>query len=168
MHKLVLLLLTPLLSGCWQSEADLYAGQMPVTPFKPGPIEIANADNSDVSHQKLALDGAAYRISGKNQPVMVVRFHPLPGAVGYLVADVTGWGSCPTGACEQGTHSYALAHLLPNGRVEEIAQNCDDGRAEKVGAVQKGFVCEFSDRATLEKALRSLLAEKPTAVIRPE
>jgi hypothetical protein len=168
-RRIMLLLVMPLLSGCWQSEANLYADLTPVTPFKPGAIAIRNTDDPEVSHQQLTLDGTAYRISGrKDEAIMVLRFYSLPGTLGYLVADATGLASCPTGACEKGPHSYGLVHSLPDGRVEELAQNCDGDRAERVGATKKGFVCEFSDRATLEKALRTLVTEKPTAIITPE
>lgn len=169
MRRIALLLVTPLLSGCWQSDMDLYVGLTPVTPFKPGAIAVKNTDDPEVSHQQLTRDGTVYRISGsKDEAIMVLRFYSLPGAPGYLVADVTGLATCPAGTCEKGPHSYGLVHPLPDGRVEELAQNCDGDRAEKVGAVKKGFVCEFSDRATLEKALRSLMTEKPTAIVTPE
>jgi hypothetical protein len=162
MRRIVFALLLPLLAGCWESEADLFAGETPVTPFKSGPVTVTNADG-EVTHQRLSLDGTTYQLSSSGEKtVMALRFYPLADAPGFLAVDAVTLGEGG-----KSPHSYAVVHPLADGRVEEMAQDCEGDRAEKIGAKKEGFVCTFTDRATLEKALRTLTTEKPTAIVTP-
>lgn len=163
-----------LLAGCWQSKADFYAGQTPLTPFKPGPVTTTASDGK-TSHSTLFLEGGAYRLVMGADAGFRLRFFPLAGGPpDMLIIEAELIKNCKAGACdpigENGPHFFALAHLTPAGGAEELAANCDGDTANRLGAMEAGNsgICDFPDRTTLEKALRTLIGSKPVSIVNPD
>ena len=170
-QALLALLGSTLLAGCWESKTDLYESQEALTPFKVGRVITTDSDGK-VSHSALSLNGRVY-ILGRGAAGLRLRFFPLSNAPNdYLIVEMEILPACKDGTCAPPSagapHYYALAHLTSSGGAQELAANCDGNTAEKLGAKQDGEVCEFSDRATLERALRTLIGSAPVSTVNPE
>jgi hypothetical protein len=160
-----------LLAGCWQSKVDFYESDTPLTPFKAGQVATTDSDGK-VTHSTLSLDDGVY-VLGREAAGFRLRFFPLAGAPkDYLLIEAEIVHDCKDNICAplpaNPLHFFAVAHLNQTGGAQELAANCDDETAEKLGAKQDGVVCDFSDRATLEKALRTLIGSTPVSTVNPE
>jgi hypothetical protein len=162
---------TALLAGCWQSKVDFYESDTPLTPFTPGRVVTTDSDGK-VSRSMLSLDDSAY-VLGTGPAGLRLRFFPLADAPkDYLVIEIEMLHDCKDNICApvqaDALHFFAVAHLNQVGGAEELAANCDDDTAKKLGATSLGVVCDFPDRAKLEKALRTLIGSRPASTVNPE
>jgi hypothetical protein len=160
-----------LLAGCWQSKVDFYESDTPLTPFKPGQVTTTDSDGK-VTHSTLSLDDGVY-VLGRGTAGFRLRFFPLAGAPkDYLLIEAEIVHDCKGNICAplpaNPLHFFAVAHLDQAGGAEELAANCDGDTAKALGATQLGPVCDFSDRATPEKALRTLIDSTPVSTVNPE
>ena len=160
-----------LLAGCWESKTDFYASDAPLTPFKAGRVATTDLEGK-VSHSTLSLRDGVYSLALGTFGFRL-RFFPLAGAPkDYLLVEMEMLTGCKENICApvrvDALHYFAVAHLTQGGGAEELAANCDGDMAEKIGAKQDGVLCDFSDRATLEKALRTLVGSSPVSTVNPE
>ena len=161
-----------LLAGCWQTKVDFYGQDTPLTPFKPGPMTTTDADGH-VTPTHLALDHGVYYLAMSENSAFRLRFFPLANVpTDNFIAEMELVKNCKMGVCDPpettAPHYFGLVHLTRSGGAEELAGNCDGNAAQVLGAKRVGLTCEFSDRAKLEQALRTLVGTKPVATVNPQ
>jgi hypothetical protein len=162
-----------LLVGCWQTRTDFYDSEALLTPFQPGPVTATDSDGK-VTRSTLTLNHGVYSLAMGTDAAFRLRFFRLTDAPADTFVAEMEFVNCKDGVCaspsEGASHYFALARRTRGGGAEELAANCDDSAtAQKLGAKQVGgMICEFSDRATLEKALLTLTGTKPIATVNPQ
>ncbi|HUO02826.1 MAG TPA: hypothetical protein VMU31_08610, partial [Rhizomicrobium sp.] len=139
---------------------------------KSGPVTTTASDGG-VTHSVLKLDHGVYTMAMGATSAFRLRFFPLPSAPpDYLVTEMEIL-KCKDGVCTLAVanpqHYFAVAHLTKSGGAEQLSANCDGDTARKLGADPVGSdACVFPDRATLEKALRTLIGSKPVSTVNPD
>jgi hypothetical protein len=147
-------------AGCFQSDAQLFTGVKPLTPFHAGPVTSRDKDGKTTA-MALTLGGdGVYRLVPKkpasgSADIVLLRFFPLIGAPpGLLVAEVRDCGDSGLAQCATGkSFNYELVRALPD-RVEWRDPDCSKTFSKLAGVAVTIDSCKFSDRASLEKALR--------------
>jgi hypothetical protein len=165
-----------LLAGCWRSETSLYTDDTPLTPFRPGPMKVLDSDGK-VTHEVFTLQDGTYHLrTVGSDNVVNLRFFSLPDApAGIYVFEAAFLPTCKVvGSCEAAkvdtSRYYGLAHVTEAGVEELMGGDCNAQTVKDLGAVGIDGLnnCEFSNRATLEKALQTLIGTKPVSVTSPE
>jgi hypothetical protein len=158
MRRAAALLLALLCGGCFGSDASVYDGVRPLQPFHAGQVTTRDKDGK-MSRLTLAQDpGGFYRLTGSERGKDFgkgyrLRFFGLDGT-GLLVAEVK---ECNDGfkACAASTGwLYELVRVTPGG-AEWRDPDCSKSFSKLSGVTVKIDSCSFSDRASLEKALRA-------------
>ena len=143
-------------AGCFQSDAALFAGLKPLTPFHSGPVTSRDKDGK-MSAMTLTLDaGGVYRLTPKKAggDIVLLRFFPLAGAPDLLVAEVRDCGDTAIKQCAGSkSFNYELVRILPD-RAEWHDPDCSKTFSKLAGLTVAIDSCKFGDRASLEKALR--------------
>jgi hypothetical protein len=148
-----------LCAGCFQSDAALFAGVKPLTPFPSGPVTSRDKDGKTVAMTlTLGADGV-YRLAPKkpasgSADIVLVRFFPLAGAPDLLVAEVRDCGDGGLAQCASGkSFNYELVRALAD-RAEWRDPDCSKTFSKLAGMAVTIDSCKFGDRGSLEKALR--------------
>ena len=146
-------------AGCFQSDAQLYAGVKPLTPFHSGPVTSRDKDGkTEAMTLALGADGV-YRLAPKKPPrgsadIVLLRFFPLAGAPDLLVAEVRDCGDSSLARCAVGkSFNYELVRAQPD-RAEWRDPDCSKTFSKLAGVAVTIDSCKFGDRASLEMALR--------------
>jgi hypothetical protein len=149
-----------LTAGCFQSDGALYQGTKPLTPFASGTATSRDKDGKEVPMVLTRGKDGRYDLEPKKAgpgsgDIVLLRFFPLTGAPqGILVAEVENCGSVDIKKCRVETNfSYELVRPLP-GHVEWRDPDCSKTFSKLAGIAVKIDSCKFTDRASLEKALR--------------
>ena len=145
-------------AGCFQSDAELFAGVKPLQPFRSGPVTSRGKDGK-TSAMTLTLDAnGVYQLMPKKTgagDVVLLRFFPLAGAApGLLVAEVRDCGDSGIKQCAGSkSFNYELVRALPE-KVEWRDPDCSKTFSKLAGVAVTIDSCKFGDRPSLEKALR--------------
>jgi hypothetical protein len=172
MRHLAVLAMSVLLAGCWQSKTDFYANVPTATPFHSGKVA-SNSTSGEQTHAVLSLELGRHRLTNDDRgssdfgDSFLLRFIPLTGAPPDMWAFNAQDACKPADAnCKTQQHYYGLVRLTSRGA--EV-RNPDCPKTALLGARPDNFgACDFSSRALLEKALRTLAraAWKPDIVYR--
>jgi hypothetical protein len=162
----------PLLAACFTSQTSLYTGVTPLRPFEEGAV-FTNMDGSKVEHITAheAAPGIYHFVIESSDKIrdnqIVYRFFPLPDApVGTLVEEVKTVAPCPSAATSRDKtcpiYIYGLWRVTPKS-LEITNPDCSKvkGIAKLRGLSVSGGNCSFTNRKTLERALRLVVAAHP-------
>lgn len=152
-------LATLLLAGCFGSDGSLYGGVTPLQPFQSGPVTSRDKDGK-VSHLTLAQDAnGVYRLTFRDPGEDLgkgyrLRFFALDGAPSdMLVAEVKDCGADVKQCDSNSGWIYELVRKIPDS-VEWRDPDCSKTFSKLSGVTVEIDSCKFSDRDSLEKALR--------------
>jgi hypothetical protein len=176
-----LLLACLFLAGCWQSQhGALYGKIATVAPFRSGTL-IATGGDKPEGFTILARPDGGYSLIGAEKDEkglsdgFNLRFFAIPGLPKDLLAyEAVSISHCTSKfACdavaETDDRYYGLMRPNRNGAAE-LRPDCQKDAAfiDKAKVKIDDGVCTFTDRATLETALRALAASnrKPDRIYR--
>ena len=156
MKRIAALLLALCCGGCFQSGKPLYVGIKPLQPFQPGPITGHDKDKAQIRYAMTRGADGIYRLTqarparGEAREDMLAGFYAVSGLPsGMMVVETR---ACREGRCDA-NYQYGLARMQ-GGHLEWRIPDCSAALSKLAGISVKTDTCEFSDRASLEKALR--------------
>jgi hypothetical protein len=174
MKSVVTLAATLLLAGCWQSNLDFYSSTPTATPFRPGRVESRNGRGErgqdlltqERGHYRLTNNDRADSDFGESFTFRLVALAGLPPDIWVFEAQENCKRDDRNCKAAAQPNYYGLARRTPRG-AEVRNPDCPDGGM--AGGKSDGYgTCDFSSRATLEKALIALARApwKPDIVYR--
>jgi hypothetical protein len=172
------LLVAPLLAGCFTSQISLYEGVKPLQPFRDGAVfTTANGDKSEhTTAHEVSPDAYRFVVEGDEKSSAnqePFHFFALPGAPdGTMVVEWISNGYCPSpkSATDKTCQFYVYdLWRLTHNKLGVTNPDCSKMKeVEKLPGVKvDGENCIFTRRATLERALRMVVAAhlKPDNVL---
>ena len=170
MKRMAALVACALLAGCWQSKGSLYGDRASLQPFREGRVESRAAGrNANIGRARLTWRRDGYRLTNDDRrdsdfgDYFTLRFFALSGApAGTLVFEATDPCKADDKKCTPQTapRYYGLARATRRGAAmfnPECAKNDPLGKRPGVTVEDYG-ICDFTERAELEKALSALAA----------
>ena len=163
MRKLapLILLVSLLTAGCWQTVSRPYRTVMSLQPFAAGQVTVEQ-DGKPVHYALKKIARGRYRMTQTDRGSdfgqgFELGFFPLPGAPSHVLI----YQAAPLDHTEAGANLRYYGVLVVTGQksAEEIRPDCDkDARAARASGTRKGKdgACTFADRERLEKSLLAL------------
>jgi len=157
----LVLLISFLTAGCWQTVSRPYRTVMSLQPFAAGQVTVEQ-DGKPVHYALKKIARGRYRMtqtdrgSDFGQGFQLALF-PLPGAPSNVL--IYGAAALDHTAAGANLRYYGLLIVTGQKSAEEIRPDCDkDARAARVSGTRKGRdgACTFKDREALEKSLLAL------------
>ena len=161
MRWFALLLLVPVLSGCWQMKTRPYRDVPGVTVFAPGSVTMTGPGNKQQHYRLARQPKGRYRLTSVDKGSdfgegFDLGFFPLPGAPSKVLIYQAVPLDHPR---DDMLRYYGLVVITGPGSADEMRPDCDkDGAAARASGTRKGGdgACTFATRAALEQSLLAL------------
>ena len=158
----LVLLISVLTAGCWQTVNRPYHNIKSLQPFADGAVIATAADGKQTHYALRKIARGRYRMTQTDRGSdfgqgFQLAFFPLPGAPSHVL--VYGAAALDHTAAGADQRYYGLLIITGQKSAEEIRPDCDrDARFARVSGTRKGKdgACTFADRGALEKSLLAL------------
>ena len=158
----LVLLISVLTAGCWQTVNRPYRNINSLQPFADGAATATAADGKQTHYALRKIARGRYLMTQTDRGSdfgqgFQLAFFPLPGAPSNVL--VYGAAALDHTAAGADLRYYGLLIITGQKSAEEIRPDCDrDARFARVSGTRKGKdgACTFADRAALEKSLLAL------------
>jgi hypothetical protein len=158
----LILLVSFLTAGCWQTVSRPYRNVMSLQPFAAGSVTATDSDGKPIHYALKKIARGRYRMTQTDRGSdfgqgFELGFFPLLGAPSHVLL----YQAAPLDHTAAGANLRYYGVLVVTGQksADEIRPDCDkDARAARVSGTRKGKdgACTFADRAALEKSLLAL------------